>query len=315
MSKTILTAVSLLMWTISWGQNNETSEPQNDFKLVGDVISFPLTIVNAFPFISGEINGVKGKFMFDTGNQDALEINNNIIPLLSQQEKGNGQVGSGQKFKTYINDNIEDVKLINGLHFRNLKQIPSGNYDFLQNDITPDCIGYIGHDFFNGYLFKLDYTKRKLTFYKNSPKRESSKDFLVGEKVVAILNFEIRNLPNHPTIRVKVKDVEIQAFFDTGSYGSLELTDKDSKKLKKQKYLINYGQDGYSEELLVLNNVRINAQLTANFIGIYEHGDSKYLRKALGITEDNYLSIAYRFLANYKTVWDYRHKKIYVLEY
>ncbi len=310
--------VCLIVSSISLAQNIEKSIVSNQFQLTGDSISFPLTIVNAFPFISGEINGIKGKFLFDTGHQGALDVNNNIVPLLSQKEKGNGFVASGQKFKNYTNDSIEKVSLVNGLHFQNLKQIPSANYDFLQNNITPDCIGYIGYDFFKGYIFKLDYTKRKLIFYKSTPERESSKDFLKDEKVVAIVNFETRNRPNIPMIKSKVEDVELLGLFDTGgSYGLLDFSDKDAEKLSKKKYLKDYGKDGYDEDLFILNNVAVNNQLTTDFIGIHTIDKSKSIqfKKATLVTEDNILIFAYRFLAKYKTVWDYEHKKIYVLEY
>lgn len=314
--RVICTLISFVVPTFCWAQNSEAGKIQNHFGLTGDVISFPLTLVNSFAFISGEINGVKGKFMFDTGHQDALSVNNNIIPLSSQKEKGNGFVASGQKYKGYINDSIQDVKLVNGLHYQDLKQIESANYDFLQNNITPDCIGYIGHDFFKGYLFKLDYTKRNLTFYKNTSARGSSKDFLAGEKVLAILDFEIRKLSN-PMIKVNVNEVEILAIFDTGgSYGLLGITDNAAEKLSKKKNLVNYGKDGFGDSLVSLNNVKMGPQLTTDFVGIYkQEGDFSQVRKALGLTEDNYLIIASRFLAKYKTVWDYGDQKIYVLSY
>ncbi|CAN1573003.1 hypothetical protein MCETHM1_03399 [Flavobacteriaceae bacterium] len=308
----------LIVSNISLAQNIEKSIVSNQFQLAGDSITFPLTIVNAFPFISGEINGVKGKFLFDTGHQGALDVNNNVVPLLSQKEKGNGFVASGQKFKNYTNESIEEVRLANGLHFQNLKQIPSANYDFLQNNITPDCIGYIGYNFFKGYIFKLDYTKRKLSFYKSTPERESSKDFLKNEKIVAIIDFETRNRPNIPMIKAKVDDVEILGLFDTGgSYGLLDFSDKEAEKLLKKKYLKDYGKDGYDEDLFVLNNVAVNNQLTTDFTGIHTIDKSKSIqfKKATGVIEDNILILAYRFLAKYKTVWDYEHKKIYVLEY
>src|SRR5690606_4712843 len=242
--KTIYIIAFLIIFTVLHAQNFEDATIQNQFQLTGDSISFPLTMVNAFPFISGEVNGVKGKFMFDTGKHGALEINNNLVPLSSQKELGDGFVASGQKFKVYTNDTIEEVRLVNYLQFENLQQIESANLDFLQNDITPDCIGYIGFDFFKGYLFKLDYIKRKLTFYKNTPAREFSIDFLNREKVLAILDFEIRNLPNIPMLKVKVNNVEILGLFDTGgNYGLLGITDKDAEKLIKENNLINYGKD------------------------------------------------------------------------
>src|SRR5690554_1520247 len=313
--KAVFTLAGLILSSVLYAQNTEEATIQNEFQLTGDSISFPLTIVNAFPFISGEVNGVKGKFMFDTGHKRALAINNNLVPLPFQMEDGDGFVASGQKFKTYTNDTIKKVSLINGLRFENLQQIESANYDFLQDGITPDCIGYIGFDFFNGYLFKLDYTKRKLTFYKNTPVRVSSRDFLAGEKVLAVLDFEIKSLPNIPMIKVKVDDIQAIGIFDTGgSYGLLEFSDEDTKKLREKEYLKDYGKDGEDDDLFVLNDVAVSDQLNTNFIGLH-HIETAAFKKALGVTEDNILVFAYRFFSQYKTVWDYDHKKIYILEY
>src|SRR5690606_18484092 len=103
----------------------------------------------------------------------------------------------------------------------------------------------------------LDYTKRKLTFYKYTSARATSKDFLDGEKVVAVLDFETRKLPNFPMIKVEVDDVEILASFDTGgSYGSLEITDRDAEKLTKKAALVDYGKDGSGDNLYSLNKVK-----------------------------------------------------------
>lgn len=314
--KTIYTLAVLIVSTFVCAQNLKESTIKNEFKLTGDSISFPLTIVDFYPLISGEVNGIKGKFMFDTGHEGALTINSTIFPLTSQKEIGEGSAGSGQKFKQYTNDGIDEVKLINGLHFQNLKKIPSANFDFLQNGITSDYIGFIGYNFFKGYLFKLDYTKRKLTFYKNTSSREASKDFLNGEKVLAILDFEIRNLPNIPMLKVKVNDVEMLGLFDTGgSSETLRITDQDAENLVKKKSLTDYGKDGSDDNLYSLSNVKMKPKLTVNLIGIYKESKEDNVRKVLGITEDNTLSFAYRFLAKYKTVWDYEYKKIYVLEY
>ncbi|WP_439490175.1 hypothetical protein [Algoriphagus sp.] len=316
--KLIITLACLLFSPILCAQHTKESTIHGKFQLSGDVVYFPLTIVNSYPFISGEINGVKGRFMFDTGHQGALSINNNIVPLTTQKEIGGGYVGTGQKFRRYTIDSVEKVLLVNGLHFQNLKQTPSANYDFLQNGITPDYLGFIGHDFFTGYIFKLDYIKRKLTFFKNTPERADSKDFLDGEIVVAILDFETRKLPNFPMIKVEVDDVKMLASFDTGgSYGSLEITDRDAEKLTIKEALVDYGKDGADDNLYSLNKVKVSPQLTVNLIGIYKDTtdfDSP-ARKALGVIEDNDLTFAYRFLAQYKTVWDYENKKIYVLEY
>jgi len=289
---------------------------QHTAELHGDSIIFPLTLVNAFPFVSVEVNGVKGKFMFDTGLNGGVEINDNAINLPGKKPVKKGQVGSGQSFTKNVNDTIAEVKFRNGLTYRNLLNITSANFDFLQNNITPDCIGYIGYDFFKGYLFKLDYVKRKLTFYKSTADRKSSKDFLKGEKVMAILNFETRRLPNHPMIRVQIGKVNLLGSFDTGQYGLLQLDDEAEKVLKKSSLVVNAGNDGYNDPIVNANNIVLDGSFKVSLKGIYPFSfeQTAPFRKGMQISEASYICFGYRFLEQYKTVWDYDEKKIYVLE-
>jgi hypothetical protein len=289
---------------------------QHTAELHGDSIAFPLTLVNAYPFVSVEVNGVKGKFMFDTGLNSGIEINDNAISLPGKKAITKGQVGSGQSFMKSINDTIAEVKFKNGLTYRNLLKITSGNFDFLQNNITPDCVGYIGYDFFKGYLFKLDYVKRKLTFYKSTEERKSSKDFLKGEKVLAILHFETRRLPNHPMVRVKIGNVDLLGSFDTGQYGLIQLDDQAEKPLKKSSLVISAGNDGYDDPIVNVNNIVLDGKLKVSVKGItpYTFEQTAPFRKGLQINEASYICFGYRFFEQYKTVWDYAEKKIYVLE-
>jgi len=284
--------------------------------LHGDSVVFPLTLVDAFPFVSVEVNGIQGKFMFDTGLNSAIDINDNAIHLPGKKPLKKGQVGSGQSFIQNINDTIAEVKFKNGLTYRNLLNIPSANYDFLQNNITQECIGYMGYHFFDGYLFKLDYLKRKLTFYKITEKRKLSKDFLKGEKVLAILNFEIRRLPNHPLVHVKIGNSDLLGSFDTGQYGLLQLAEKTEKELKDKSLVIPTGIDGHNDPQLNVSQILINGKFKTSLKGIYPYTfeQTAPFRKGMEIREENYICFGYRFLEQYKTVWDYESKRIYVLE-
>ena len=254
--------------------------------------------------------------MFDTGLNSGIEINDNAISLPGKKTITKGQVGSGQSFMKSINDTIAEVKFNNGLTYRDLLNITSGNFDFLQNNITPDCVGYIGYDFFKGYLFKLDYVKRKLTFYKSTEERKSSKDFLKGEKVLAILHFETRRLPNHPMVRVKIGNVDLLGSFDTGQYGLIQLDDQAEKLLKKSSLVISAGNDGYDDPIVNVNNIVLDGKLKVSVKGItpYTFEQTAPFRKGLQINEASYICFGYRFFEQYKTVWDYAEKKIYVLE-
>jgi hypothetical protein len=289
---------------------------QHTAELHGDSIIFPLTLVDAFPFVSVEVNGVKGKLMFDTGLNSAIEINDNAINLPGKKAVKKEQVGSGQSFTGNINDTIANVKFKNGPDYRNLLNIKSANLDFLQNNITPDCLGQLGYNFFKGYLFKLDYLKRKLTFYKDTEERQSSKDFLKGEKVLAILNFETRRLPNHPMVSVKIGNVELLGSFDTGQYGLLQLDNRAEKALKKNLLVVDAGIDGHDDQIVNVNDIVLEGGFIVSVKGItpYTFEETAPFRKGMQIKEASYICFGYRFFEQYKTVWDYDEKKIYILE-
>jgi len=286
-------------------------------ELHGDIVIFPITIIDVYPLISGTVNGVAGKFMFDTGFGISISLNDNFVELPNKKMKGDGVVSSGQSFKTNINDTIREIKFTNGITYRNLETINSGNYDFLQEHLAPNFIGFIGHKFFKDYLFKIDYLHRKITFYRNSPGRSISKDFLANERVLAVINFEIGKLENHPHVKLKIDGIDILGAFDTGQNGYLQLDSPSAKVLKTKGYVVSSGTDSNGDSLLTVKNIVMDGKFKMTLKGVESStlAGTKVIRKEAGITAPNLMSIGYRFLSQYKTVWDYGKKKIYVLEY
>ena len=281
-----------------------------------DSIVFPITIINAYPFVSVEVNGINGKLMFDNGTEAALNLNDNLVNLKAKKRKGKGNFGSGQSFNENITDTIAEVKFINGLTYRNLLNIKSANMDFLQRSITPDIMGFIGYNFFKGYVLKLDYLRRKITLYKNNEQRSASKDFLNGERVLAVINFELRSRPNIPLVRVKIGGIDVLGAFDTGQFGLVQLEENAEKELKANGLVIPCGIDGYGEELINLKDIVIDGTFKTNMSGTPPMSlkSAELFRKPLQIREPSFMCFGYRFLDQYKTVWDYEEKKIYILE-
>jgi hypothetical protein len=234
-----------------------------------------------------------------------------------KKKKGSGVVSSGQSFQTSINDTIMEIKFSNGLIYRKLEAIGSGNYDFLQKHMSPDFLGFIGHQFFKGYLFKIDYLHRKITFYKNLPERSISRDFLSNEKVLAVINFEIGKLENHPHVNLKIDGIDVLGSFDSGQSGFLQADSISSERLKARGYIVKSGTDSNSDSLLSVRNIIMDGKFKTSLKGIEASTleGTKVLRREAGITEPNLMTLGYRFLVRYKTVWDYAHKKIYILEY
>jgi len=286
-------------------------------ELHGDIVVFPITLVNVYPLISGTVNGVPGKFMFDTGFGAPISLNDNFVDLPNKKMKANGVTGSGHSFKTSINDTIREIKFTNGTTYRNLENISSGNYEFLQKAVAQDFAGFIGHKFFQGYLFKIDYLHRKVTFYKDAPKRRISNDFLANEKVLAVINFETGKLENHPHVKLKIDGVDVLGAFDTGQNGLLQMDSPSAKLLKTKGSIVNSGIDRTNDTLLTVKNITIDGKFKTTLKGVESSTveGTQVIRKELGITEPNLMTIGYRFLSQYKTVWDYAQKKIYILEY
>jgi len=286
-------------------------------ELRGDIVVFPITLINAYPFIAGTVNGATGKFMFDTGFGISIALNDNFVKLADKKVKGSGVVSSGQTFKTSINDTVREVKFTNGISYRNLEKISSGNYDFLQHNITPDFLGFIGHKFFKDYLFKIDYLHRKVTFYRNLPERSISRDFLANEKVLAIINFESGKLENHPMVKLKIDGTDVLGEFDSGQNGLLQLDVPSTERLKSRGAVVRSGTDSGGDTLLTVKNIIMDGKFKTTLKGLESSTleGTKVIRKELGITAPNLMTIGYRFLSQYKTVWDYDKKKIYILEY
>lgn len=286
-------------------------------ELRGDIVVFPITLVNVYPLISATVNGVAGKFMFDTGFGASIFLNDNFVQLPDKTTKGNGIVASGQSFKTSVNDTIREIRFTNGITYRNLEKINSGNYDFLQKHMTPDFLGFIGHKFFKDYLFKIDYLHRKITFYKNIPERSISRDFLANEKVLAVIDFVTGKLENHPHVKLKINGIDVLGAFDTGQNGFLQLDSSSAKVLKTKGFVVNSGTDSNGDTLLIVKNIVMDGKFKTTLKGVESSTleDTQVIRKEAGVTEPNLLTIGYRFLLQYKTVWDYDKKKIYILEY
>jgi hypothetical protein len=117
-------------------------------------------------------------------------------------------------------------------------------------------------------------------------------------------------------VRVKIGGVDFLGSFDTGQYGLIQLEDSAAKVLKKKKLLVDAGKNGYDDETVNVNNIVINGSLKLSVKGIapFSLEQTAPFRKGMQITEPNYICFGYRFFEQYKTVWDYDDKKIYVLE-
>jgi hypothetical protein len=287
------------------------SPPSKVFGLTEDTISLPIVMVREFPFVAATVNGVPGKLMFDTGQEDALSLNDHKVPLKDGKVVGKMGFGSGQTFDIKLYPEVATVDLAGGSSYRSIPKVKGNNLTFMEEDITPDFLGFIGHDFYRGYLFKLDYKGKRITFYRQTDSRRQSKDYLAGETVIATVPFQTRKLPNHPIVPVTIGGVAFLGTFDTGMDGAVYMTKATQARLTEQRLLTTV--PGRGDILYNIAGVSLTPDIKAKVSSIHVFNETPPSAAPIGTPEPDIIQFGYAFLRQYKTVWDFSERKIYLL--
>ncbi|PBJ08004.1 hypothetical protein [Flavobacterium sp. ACN6] len=291
---------------LSW--DNSKPVLKNDY-LKADIVKIPLAILIDWPFINGEINGVKGRWMFDTGNSGTLALHSKKVSGVESKVTGSGFVGSGQKFEVLEYPLINQIK-VGGNTYSSLKKVRGNNYDFLEQ-ITTEVIGQVGFNFFRAYDMKVDYLRCELTFYKQKVHVDNWKDIRKHKNYITSLPYFTRSLDSHPMIKIKYHGIDFLVVFDSGGgKGTFTIEDQQFEKLKNERAVEDfYDQPGM---LYNWNNIKVDDHLTINLYGL-DKEDNSPAHKPLQITEKNTLTFAHSFLSQYITIWDTKNKVIHVL--
>ncbi|MGB9989357.1 hypothetical protein [Pseudoduganella rhizocola] len=277
------------------------SEQAPEFRLRAEIVTLPFVMVREYPFVEGSVEGVRGKWMLDTGLEIALAINDHRVPL-DTTSTGDGQFGSGQKFAIRRAPVVRQVH-VGGLDFPQVTTVQTQDATQLER-ITPDFLGWIGFNLWNPSTLKMDYRQQKATFY-----RSASADALAGEELVAALPFGLRKLPHIPVMAGRVGDLPVAAAFDTGAYGMLCIDQQSMDRLLASGVLKPSGKDGRYD----LSGLRIGATAMPDLKEIFVLTSGFPAAVPTGLTDPAVLVLGYAFLRQFKTVWDYREQKLYLL--
>lgn len=286
--------------------------PAGAFVLAGDVQELPIVLVKGYAFVEAEVNGGAGKLMLDTGHADknGLVLNDHRISFNDGTVIGSGFFGSGQKFTVWVRPVVDKVTLANRLTYTGLTSIRSQDASMLEA-ITPDFLGFLGYAFWRDYALKLDYKNSVAIFYRNNMEGGPAKAFLKAEKVIGVLPYETHKLPGHPVMPVMLGSFSFTAAWDNGQYGGLWISQETQDHMIKEGTL-RLESDGQSYSL---NNIRIG-EVPVKSIGHIEiHHEPFAASKSIGMPEQNVITFGFGLLNQYKTVWDYQAKKIYLLEW
>lgn len=275
------------------------------FNLSNEIITLPFHLFNGFMLVEGEVNGKKGKFMFDTGTPVALMLNNNYLSFPKKIKSGEYTVSSGQKDILYRTTIIK-ASFGNDVSFKNLHNIFNADFGFIQEGITNDFLGFIGYEFIKNYEFLIDYDNQLIKLYKIDEKGVPLKPYHIDQEIFETLNFTTKeNTSQMPVILIEINKKLLNGKFDTGNQGGINLNNNDkiefiaSNSIISNKNNCNYGQYYPDSESINLLGFNYNA---TSF--------PKIRHLSLHENEESYLDLGYQFLKNYISVWNYKTKTI-----
>lgn len=279
------------------------SEQAPEVRLTARIVALPIVMVGEYPFIDASIAGVAGKLMLDTGYKGALIVNDHRVPLAGEKVTGGGFFGSGQKFEVRLVPEARGVR-IGQLHYPRVTNVRTQDARLLES-ITPDFIGWFGYEAFSSHALKLDYRALNATFYAEGS------DYLADERVVADLPFETRKLPNIPLMTGQIGDMPFVVSWDTGQYGGLYTTEAGKARLLRDGQLTPSSKD---PEAFDVHGLVLGGKTLPAISGVEVSTEPSPASGSIGITEADHITIGYGLLQKFKTVWDYRRKRIVLLQ-
>lgn len=300
-------ALSLAMPSLVRAQSDGPSNPVSmlapEVRLPPGIVTLPIVMVEEYPFIEASIEGVVGKLMLDTGYQGALIVNDHRVPLKGGKTTSSGFFGSGQTFVVRVVPEVRDVG-IGELLYPNVTNVRTQDARLLES-ITPDFIGWFGYEAFSTHALKLDYRTMRASFYPEGT------DYLAGERAVADLSFETRRLPNTPLMAGRIGNMPFVVSWDSGQYGALYTTEAGRARLLRDGGLIPAAKNPAAFDV---HGLQLDGHELPTILAVEVRTKPSPAAGSIGITEADHLTIGYGLLKQFKTVWDFRRKRIVLLQ-
>ncbi|MCX7097878.1 MAG: hypothetical protein NTV43_08250 [Methylococcales bacterium] len=286
-----------------WLAADKVASTVNQDLAIAPQFSLPFHLVDGFLLIEGNVNGKNGRFMFDTGTPFAFFLNNHYLPLAKDSYIGQGFAGSGQQLTLYSQSKPVTLGLGGQLQIINLAAVPHADFGFIEEGISENYLGFIGHGYNKDHLFVLNYDKQTIEFYP----LVSEQTTWYKDKIITTLNFTSKGDGKMPEVEFLIGGQPIIAVFDTGNQGTINLTEATKAKLENEGYLaVSHDDQWYGAYKPYLScsvkKIRYKNRILADINNL-----------ELKIGPENKMVMGYQFLKNYVSAWNYQNKTITLL--
>lgn len=282
----------------------------NQYLLSQPQFTLPFHLFNGHILIDGAVNGRAGKFLFDTGTEFPFFLNNHFLSLSKDQYVGRGQAASGQEMVLYRQETpVLALEIADQVRFENLPTQMHTDWGFLAQAYSmPSFLGSIGHGFNQNYIFVIDYDAQTIVFHAQCEDESILARVIDPARVLAAFKFTPTGVDGKmPEVELHIGNEVISAFFDTGSQGSLELTETTKNSLEKRGFLSHL----FSEYAYGAHEPNTRATLKGLRYGPDLLHDARNLSFKTGTK--NRLGLGFHFMKNYVTVWDYKRQILTLL--
>jgi len=176
----------------------------------------------------------------------------------------------------------------------------------LEQHITPDFIGWIGVKLWEGFVFKLDYTKPNVTFYRDGEGLAGLHKAEEGEKVSQTITLTRANngLLYFP---VQIGKTCVTGVLDTGAHDSAWMTNDEIAAMEAAGTLHDEGDGSFTVSGITIDGYSVPPTR------VHVTRGRAPFAKSFPQPEAPLYQFAYEFLSRQKTVWDYGHNMMTLL--
>ncbi len=289
----------------------QTPEPHGP-QLAGDRVTLPLVLINGFPFVEGAINGKRGKLLFDIGETEALTVDSHTVPASGGIPTGHGFFGSGEKFDVVSFPTIRSLSLPGELRYADMTNIQGNPGLPLEQQITPDFIGWLGVHFFAGYVARIDYAAPSVTFFRDDASGSGEKAALAGEHVLYTIPLSTKDRYGLVNFQAQVGSLKVLGSLDTGSANTMWLEHGQLTNLLRDGTLTVHHEPGDKEDHYTLHDLVVDGHPMPPMPVDITNGAPPML-KVMTRHDLPVLMLGYEFLKQFRIVLDYDGRTLALL--
>lgn len=196
---------------------------ETGFAPAQDLTVWRLDISQGYPLVRGQVGGVKGVFMLDTGTPWGLLLNRARVPLPGASFVVTGKAGSGQVFDVVRAARMPPL-VLQGQAWTQVHGVHAADLSFLEKGtgIGP-FLGFIGANFFANTALTLDYARqvaviRRVLADTGAPLTALPPE-LSGGTEVAWVRYH-GDSPAFPLFDARVGNTPVRVMLDSGNPGT-----------------------------------------------------------------------------------------------